>query len=328
MKEEKRQQAKDALFGQLRKEGFEERENGMFTYPIYACRDDSLPEQKLGEILDSDDPEMSFCTAVEEAYDPYHYGAHEAGIVDRAVQGSCPADRNEEEEVRVYLSDLFCEVVEYDYPYDHFKKQSVRADILVDTGDANFDFALNTDIYPHYEDMKGAEIEDRASLVWLAKTQGYTKAQLQHALDKGDVMDPENFLESVRQEVAGETTCMNSLTFLAEMTVQELLDINKLMRRQMPEGEYVPDAERRPDCGTVRLSRKAAAGMFDDDHGGGSGLGLMLEKDVDLPVRYIFACRPDDCMKNPIRDTYGLCGSAWRTVVKEIRAPQEQEVAG
>lgn len=62
----------------------------------------------------------------------------------------------------------------FKYPTDEYLEQEVNVDIRIDTGDANYDFTLNA-IYPHYNGRKGDDIDDRASLVWLAKTQGYSK---------------------------------------------------------------------------------------------------------------------------------------------------------
>ena len=41
-------------------------------------------------------------------------------------------------------------------------------DVLVDTGDMNYDYTLNA-VYPHYNGREDDEIDDKASLVWLLR---------------------------------------------------------------------------------------------------------------------------------------------------------------
>lgn len=324
MTEEKRKQAEGALFTELRKEQYLDEKDGVFNYTVYPSYDDRFSDKKVEEILLSEDPEMAFAEAVEETYCDYYHGTYEGEIIDRAVRKSYPANEDEEEEIRDYLRDYITEILTYEYPYDHYDHQAYKVDLMVDTGDGNYDYTLNSLIYPHYHDMQGAEIEDRASLVWLAATQGYTRRQLQHALDKGDVEPDEvkDFMTSVRQEVANETSGMNCLTFLVEMTMKDLISLYKLIRLQEPAGEQIYDARFRPDCGTVKVIREATAGLFDPWNGAGSCFEIQLEKDIELPVKYIRSCLPDRHFRWSVSSVYAMCDSAWKEdIVTDITAP-------
>ena len=133
-------------------------------------------------------------------------------------------------------------------------------------------------------------------MAWLAKTQGYTKGKLWRALQDGDMSDPKGFLQSMRVEVANIASHMNTLTFLVELTLEQLIELNRLVKLQ-----------------------------YDPWGGGGSVFEIELEKDVRLPIRYIRSALPDGGDGYGIGDVYGMCYSAWtQGGVKLIHAPTEK----
>ena len=69
----------------------------------------------------------------------------------------------------------------YKLPEEHYLDQSVCVNIIVDTGDGNYDFVLN-DVYPHYNGRYGDIVPEEASVLWLVRQQGFTKRQLNQAL--------------------------------------------------------------------------------------------------------------------------------------------------
>ena len=324
MTEEKKNLAKENLVQVLWEEPYLEYADGVFVHEFFAEAMDRLSESEVKTILRSEEPWMAFEAAVESGWEQF-ISQYEGEFIDKAIRRSYPADAVEEEEMSVCLWDYIHEVLMYEYPYEHYKEGAYEVDILIDNGDANYAYALNSNIYPHYRDMKGEEIESKASLVWLARTQGYTKRSLQQALNKGDVevKDVKDFLTSVRQEVANETSGVNCLTFLCRISLKDLIRLNQLIRLQEPDGEHIYDADRRPDCGTVRLSRKATAGFFDSWNGAGSCFEIMLEKDIEVPVKYIRGCLPDSNLSYSVSSVYGMMGSAWKEdVVTDIREPE------
>ena len=123
------------------------------------------------------------------------------------------------------------ELVYFLLPEKHFLDQSFRVNIMVDTGDGNYDYVLNS-VYPCWYGSYNQKIDDRAGIVWLAKTQGYAKGQLWNVLRKGDVPAPKGFLESMRVEVANISSHMNTVTFLVEMTLRDLMELNRLIKLQ------------------------------------------------------------------------------------------------
>lgn len=59
--------------------------------------------------------------------------------------------------------------------------QYVPVSIMVDTGDGNYDYTLNS-LYPSFYGRRCDEIPEKSSLLWLAKQQGYDASDLKKAL--------------------------------------------------------------------------------------------------------------------------------------------------
>ena len=93
---------------------------------------------------------------------------------------------------------------------------------MLDTGDGNYDYVLNS-VYPCWYGRYGETLDDRAGIVWLAKSQGYTRANLQRALRDGDTSGPKGFLASMRAEVANIASHMNTVTFLVAVSYTHLI---------------------------------------------------------------------------------------------------------
>lgn len=319
MKEKKKNQALESLLAELRAKPYLKEEEGVFTETIYASYDDRLSDKQVEKILLADDPELTFQETVIESYDQYVWEYKEE-IIDRAVRYSYPADAEEEREIAEYLREQIHEVLQFDYPFEHYLVQEHNADLMVDTGDANYSYSCNS-VYPYYYGEKGGGINNCASLVWLARSQGYTKRQLEAALDKGDIANPHGFLESVRQEVANETSRMNCLTFLVRMTLEDMISLYGFIVLQEPDGRHFYDARFRPDGGTVTLDKSAMVGLYDPWNGAGSCFEIELDKDIELPIRYIRSCLPDRHFTWSVSSVYGMCESAWKENVVKIEPP-------
>ena len=321
MRESKRIQAEKRLMEHLEKLCLK-KDHGVFIYEIYPDYRDEISDEAVDKILRFDEPRMAFDDWIYEAYwESENWTKRE--IIKDVMHGIFPEDEDEEAEIEDYLEQMLMDLLDFEYPYDHFLKQEIRADLMIDTGDGNYDYTCNS-VYPHYYGEKGSGIEKAASLVWLAETQGYSKRQLEKALDEGDVAKPKGFLDTVRQEVANETSTMNCLTFLVKMTVEDLIRLNELIKLQEPNGEKIFDADLRPDCGSLKISKKANPGLYDPWYGAGSLFEIELEKDIVLPIKYIRSCFPDCHFRWSVDSVYGMMGSAWKDVVSDIKGPEEE----
>ena len=97
--------------------------------------------------------------------------------------------------------------------------------------------------------------------------------------------------------------------------------LDELIATKERDGHFY-DARKSPDCGMIIISKRAETGLYDPWNGGGSLLEIQLEKDVELPIKFIRSALPDGADGYSISSAYGLCGSAWRNdMVKGISAP-------
>ena len=281
-------------------------EDGCLKIEVFADRGDKMSAEDAAAILESEDPENAF---LEKMADWYGYG--DCYIEEIALEA---VKHFEIEGFRCSLNDAF-EVIrdmsEITFPETHYLKQEFNVPIMLDTGDAGSDFTLNDLMY---EAENGLDLPDEASLVWLTKQQGHSKKKLREALLSR--YDPEDvtFLSSVEQELANAPGYMQVLTFLVRMSFGDLLEVNKRMRLAM-EGENTKfDINARRDCGKLVLSSTTMCGLFAPWTGAGSLLEIELEKDVEIPIKYIWSCLPD-MKQGPhgygVDETYGLTGSAW-----------------
>lgn len=299
---------------------WQKKPDGYYHEEIYADYRDEMDDSTLKEIMASEDPEQTFYEKMFEWYQDAEWEIERNLLeaVVASIETAAPTETYDEDEIK----DEIRELVSIDYPYEHFLKQEFCVNIFVDTGDGNYDYVLNC-VYPHYNGRCGETINDRASIVWLARQQGYTKTELNKALRKGDIKDPKGFLESMRQEVINHGSHMAILTFLARMTLEEILELNELMKLQDRNGKKYA-AEKRPYCGYILIDKKAECGLYDPWGGGGSILELQLEKDVRLPIRFIRSATVDGGDGCSIRNVYGTDSSIYREdVVKKIHAPKK-----
>lgn len=114
---------------------------------------------------------------------------------------------------------------------------------------------------------------------------------------------------------------MSTVTFLVELTLEQLMELNRLIRLQDRDGVHY-DSTKNPYCGYVILDKNTETGLYDPWNGGGSVFEIQLERDVKLPVKYIRSALPDGGDGHSVGSVYGMCGSAWTSGgVKTIHAP-------
>lgn len=307
---------------------FDRQEDGVFYQEIYADYRDSMSNKDASEILSAQDPMQRFWEKMDEWYwnAQLEYEGEVADKVKAALTdddtGLFPEGLTDEEEQEVddYLKEIVC----FTLPEKHYLKQEFKVNIMVDTGDGNYDHTLNS-VYPCYCGRPEDAIDDKAAIVWLTKKQGYTKTQMNNALKKGDIKDPKGYLQSLRQELANLPSHMSVLTFLAKMTFEELLQLNSYIRLQDRNGRKY-DAAKNPDCGYIVIDKKAETGLY-DPWNGGSVFEIELEKDARLPIRFIRSALPDGGDGYSIDSVYGMSGSCWREVVKEIHGISDERLA-
>ena len=278
----------------------------------YRSYDDIIDDKTIGEILDSKDPMITFEEKCCEWWDDVAW-EYEAELIKEFKK---PLARQswDDEKIREELESMWY----FKYPFDEYLEQEVCVDIRIDTGDANYDYTLNA-IYPHYNGSKGDEIDDRTSLVWLAKTQGYSKEQLQHALNTlEDSLERHGFLETVFDELINCCVPLPSLVFPVKITLGKLIEIQEIINKR-DEDKYCWEPEDRKDCGSIVVSKDVECLLYDSWNGGGSCWGIQLEKDVEIPIKYIRSAEPDGAKTYSIKSCYGCNSSCWKDAIKQYK---------
>ena len=226
-----------------------------------------------------------------------------------------------ESKIKEYLNDeqlLLFDEVYYDdvdeyirehcswyYAQKEFLQQEVAVSILVDSGNKNYDYGLDS-----YVDVAGDGIlQKESSILWLARQQKkltVLKKTLKNYyagdLEWEDIKDV--FCRSVIQELNNVYDGCNTLTFCVEMTVEELLSIMDEFKKDVPKGYIV-------------INKDVNCGLYGPYRGGGSVLEIELERDVKLPIKNIGDIIVENCKYNStygylVSDVYGMSLGFWR----------------
>lgn len=326
-----------------------------YTLEVFKSYDDRISPESIRNIVESDWPKSQYEDIINEMYDP---------DADDRIDGLVNAIRTDLDDMGIDYSGLDEHFIE-DYirnnltlEYPDLTDQEVNVNIIMDTGDANYEYTVNSQ-YPGtaYNAVRPAQpgeegyvpydldeiLPPYAGIVWLAESQGHTREELHQALLNDNIIPEETrkqlcslkeptpkltFLQSMYWEMANCPSSTPCVTFLVRMTLGNLIKLNQLINLQKKDGVKW-DARKNPECGTLVLGKDTMTGLFDMISGGGSVLEVQLEKDVEIPIRFIRSATPDinDCcgIKWCVGDVYGLCGDAWHDTVKEIKEPVTAE---
>ena len=290
---------------------YDEKNDCYFDEP-YIDYNDKLDDKEISKILKSDDPERMLIDILCDCYEDDEW-QFKKQIINKFQETEAGSKYSWEE-----IYNELPEIWYFGIQYECYEQQEVCMDILVDTGDMNYDYTLNA-VYPHYNGREDDEIDDKASLVWLAKTQGYTKEQLQNQLTNGkDKLDVKGFLETVYQEVINCSTSCPTLIFPIKMTLEQAMKICQIINKR-DEGGYKYNPEKREDCGSIVIDKNVDCVLYDYDEGGGGCWGIELEKDVELPIKFIHIAIPDGALHYSMKECYGVTSECWKKVLKEIK---------
>lgn len=276
---------------------------------IYADYSDELSDEQITKVVSDSDPSDALVSLIYDAYyeTEWDYKSDLIKDLERKWNEEIGVWDELEEEIREFID----EHVFYDIPYDHYANQTVYVDIMLDTGDGNYDFTLNC-VYPHYDGTYKEKINDSASIVHLAKWQGYSKTQVNRALFDEEFAESK-FLKSLRAEVLNCSSHMNAIVFLVEMTLRECIELNeRIAKAQTSEDKsarYHPSKYKSRD--SIHIPAKSTCGLYDPWNGAGSILEIEIEKGFDLPLKYIDSAWPDGARGYSISEVYGVTRKLW-----------------
>ena len=287
-------------------------ERGNFYTEIYADYRDELDDQSLKKLCNAENPREQFYEWLDEAYLECIWD-YEDQVIKEVLKDEDFAEiasKLDEDEVRDHLRDMFYVKL----PEEHYLNQDILVDILVDTGDANYDYTLNN-FTPHYDACDNEPISEESSLLWLARQQGYTKTQLKQAMRERP--SEKNFMRSLYDEINNACTHMNTLTFMVKMTLEEYFTLTDAIIQEREKNESY-SLKGRKGRGWILLDKSTTTGLYDPWNGSGGCLEIHLDKDVRLPIRCIETAKHDGCRGYSIREIYCCCTSLWTETLKEI----------
>ena len=166
--------------------------------------------------------------------------------------------------------------------------------IGVDTGDSDYDYTANT-VPPAYgADITLKQSEKSASIVWLTKQQGHKKGELYFALNhikhNRELIHTE-LMKSIANEVWCTLSILTHLFFFVRMSVYDLLLLNSLLHWHHKTKKW---------GGYILLNKETRTGFYSPFAGTGSAVGIKLEKEVKLPVKFISEILPDSAYEYPV----------------------------
>jgi hypothetical protein len=271
--------------------------DGHYEQQMYADYRDELGENQVQEIVEAGPGYMleEFYQQLEDhamSSSDYEYGALIETIIENWDEDTYGEFYEYEDVIRDYVQ----ENVYFNYPYDHFLNQEIKVNLMVDTGDGNYDYTLNNFAHGYYG-AEEEEIDQESSLLWLVKEQGYTYNDLANTVN-GD-KDDNKFLNSVVDESANVTTQMNGLTFFIKMTLKDFI-------------EYVDNKK------TIVLSSGTRCGLYDPWSGAGSLHEIELEKDIEVPWA-IAEPGTEGSRGYSVDSIYGVFNDYWTDTVKDFK---------
>ena len=270
----------------------EKQYDGTYKGKFYVDYTDELDKKTIIGILNSKHPLDAFYDTMSDFYidDIYEYDSVLKLIEENWNLDEFPID---------FIKDWVYENVWFEVPYSHYLNKTVNVDIIVDTGDGNYDFTLNN--FASYNAATNEQIHKNSSILWLVKQQGYSKKQLYDAIRHHRFMNSA-FLKSVYGELINVTSHMNALAFFVKMTLDDVIN-------------YLESPK------DIVISEDASCGLYDCWNGAGSLLEIVLEKPVVIPKEYV-QMNIDGGRGYGIYEIYGLCDDFWNGTVTILKQYQ------
>lgn len=316
----KLEQLKEKIFRIIEEMLYINDDGGIEIYTDY--RDRELSASFISNIMKTYNPREAFQDELCDWAMDYaiNYGEDE---LEKDIRKELTEEENE------LFSEHFEKIwdVVRDNTYFYYNSEDFNIDvdvnIMVDVGNWNYDCTCDN-VLNWYGNSGNGSIDETSSMLWLAKTQGKATA-LRKACKKvhrndGYYVDKDKFIESCIQEFENLSSHMGTVTFLVKMSLFQLFDLLELQNNEYDEeGKYDPRKNEKSKSYIV-LGRDTMCGLYNCWDGSGSVLGIELDKDVKLPIKYCIFC-VDECKMHgyDVGEVYGMSSSAWKETLKEIK---------
>lgn len=269
-------------------------DDGYYQQEIYADYRDEFDDASIVKIFKDDHPREKFYELLNFDECEWYYQSELISTIKKHFN-----DEDEKLDFCQYedfIRDWLSENVHYIYPYDHYLNQDVYINIIVDTGDGNYDYTKNELFGCNYSE-KGLDGNEESALVWLMQQQGYEMDAITDFVENENPQDSK-LLKSIYQECTNTSTCINALAFFVKLSLREAFDLYELVAQS-------------DESAAIILDKDTPCGLYDCWSGAGSVLDIELEKDVLLPVSFISSAMPDGCRGYSVSNVYGMLRSFW-----------------
>ena len=260
-----------------------------FVYRFSPDPTDRLTDAQLQAIEDAegskweafyDQNDMILGTEVETVWPILMEALHTAWITHNASDAW--------DTIEDAVQDRLFDFVAFALDPNFWLKQTVYVNLMVNTGDENYDFTCNNLL----DDAESsAPIPPQSSLLWLVQQQGYTVNALERAM-RDQTFSDSAFLRSVYEECANTTTSMNALTFFVAI----------------PLAQYLTLLDGSDD---LILPAHTACGLWDPWHGAGGILEIVLDRPVTIPRAMVQPACDGYRGHYSVADTYGMLRRFW-----------------
>lgn len=298
---------------------------------MYLDYRDTLSKENLYDIMIADNPRETFDELISDCtLDSSLYYEDE---LEKEIK------KNLTEDEKDFFEENFDEIWEwvkenYYFYYDaeHYN-ETVKVNIMLDTGNANSDFTRDNILnYCNYYSNGGRDLKD-SSILWLAKQQkkaGLLRKAIKdiNTGNKNEDDIEDSFIKSCIEELQNLPSHMATLTFLVNMKLFDYFELREAMESEKELNKSYIFSERKGK-GIITISKDTMCGLFDVWSGGGSILEIELDKDVVLPIKCIWKAEIETGKSEygySVDNVYGLVGSAWDGVIKETHYMTEEEI--
>lgn len=137
--------------------------DGTFEMEIYADYRDEMSGKTAAEICGSSDPWLALWEKMQEWY--FEAECQYRSDLEKELREKLESDDgpyhgglgDAEDEFEAVMEELVC----WTYPEDHFLKQEFFVNIMLDTGDGNYDYTLNS-AYPCWYGQYDARLDEKS----------------------------------------------------------------------------------------------------------------------------------------------------------------------
>ena len=186
-------------------------------YADYADYD-AFMDYCLPKIVMSDNPRDTYAEILYESYAESEQ--YELDYVIRQLRNTQIGYEIDGDELREFLA-------EHAYiEYPDLLDLEIPVNVVIDAGDANYDFGLNN-CYEYHN------VDKLSGIAYIAKKQGYTLSEVQKAIREQTNTDSK-FIKSVVKEWRNTSGGCNATTIFATMTLEDWIRFQELKTWEKP----------------------------------------------------------------------------------------------